>query len=318
MNQEIIARLRHTLVPAVPVPFVGDEIDKASQERYAAWMSEQRVAGVAVWAHTGRGLFLNREQRDIVLSSWRRAMPGKLIVAGAGGTRDAANDEEYIASAIAMAEHARSLGADAILCYAPVRFRDRDIARRDALIIKYHEALASQGLPLILFYLYEAAGGISYSPEVLLELLQLDPVIGIKIATLDSIMTYQDVTALCKRIAPEKLVITGEDRFLGYSLMCGADGALIGMGAACTEMQAQFLASYYNGDLDRFHELNPKIDALAQATFTQPMEGYIARTSYLLAQQGIIAANSWQDPWGPRIEQHELAAIEVVMSQLRP
>ena len=48
--------------------------------------------------------------------------------------------------------------------------------------------MASVGLPLILFYLYEAAGGVSYSPELLDELLTSPQVIGIKMATLDSVI----------------------------------------------------------------------------------------------------------------------------------
>jgi 4-hydroxy-tetrahydrodipicolinate synthase len=215
-----------------------------------------------------------------------------------------------------MAEHARSLGADALLCYAPARFRERERSDRDRLILEYHEAIASVGLPLILFYLYEAAGGISYSPDVLSRLLAMNEVIGIKIATLDSIMTYQDVLALCKRVAPEKLVITGEDRFLGYSLMCGAEAALIGMGAAFTDLQSQFLARYYANDHSSFHALNGRIDALAQSTFTAPMEGYIARTAYILSKQGIFGPDSWRDPWGPALAQSELDAIDRVISQL--
>ncbi len=36
-------------------------------------------------------------------------------------------------------------------------------------------------------------------------------------------------------------MITGEDRFLGYSLMCGTRATLIGMGAACTALPAALL-----------------------------------------------------------------------------
>jgi 4-hydroxy-tetrahydrodipicolinate synthase len=316
MIRGIIDRLRHGLVPAVPVPFVNAQIDEVSQERYAAWMSEQAIAGVAVWAHTGRGLYLSRSQREQVLSSWRKALPGKIVIAGAGGSRDAQDDASYIFSAKEMAMGAKSLGADALLCYAPARFRDRDPSKGDSLIVDYHETLASVGLPMILFYLYEAAGGISYSSEALTRLLQMDQVIGIKIAALDSIMTYQDVSLLCKRVAPDKLVITGEDRFLGYSLMCGADAALIGMGAAYTGLQTRFLSSFYSNDFATFHSLNAKIDALAQATFIKPMEGYVARTSYILSQQGIFGKDSWIDPWGPKIEQSELEAIDNVMNLL--
>ena len=49
------------------------------------------------------------------------------------------------------------------------------------------------------------------------------------------------VTATTDPEHPDKLLITGEDRFLGYSLMMGARAALIGMGAALTDIQAQLL-----------------------------------------------------------------------------
>jgi len=99
--------------------------------------------------------------------------------------------------------------------------------------------VAAVGLPLILFYLYEAAGGVSYSPELLDELLTASEVVGIKMAMLDSVMTYQDVSRQLQARHPKKLLITGEDRFLGYSLRCGARAALIGMGAICCDLQAE-------------------------------------------------------------------------------
>ena len=71
------------------------------------------------------------------------------------------------------------LGADAILVHPPGAFRDRD--DRDRLILEYHATIAEVGLPLILFYLYEAAGGISYSPELLTTLLRTAEVLGIKV-----------------------------------------------------------------------------------------------------------------------------------------
>ncbi len=96
------------------------------------------------------------------------------------------------------------------------------------------------------------------------ELLARPEVLGVKIATLDRVMTFQDIVRLVHEQAPSKLIITGEDRFLGYSLMCGAQAALIGMGAACTGLQAEMLDSYWTGQADRFLALNAAVDDLAQ------------------------------------------------------
>ena len=90
-----------------------------------------------------------------------------------------------------MARRAADLGADALLVHPPTAFRERP--DRDALILDYHSVAAEAGLPLIAFYLYETAGGISYPPELLAELLARGEVLGMKIATLDSVMTFQDI-----------------------------------------------------------------------------------------------------------------------------
>ena len=73
-------------------------------------------------------------------------------------------------------------------------------------------------------------------------------VVGIKMATLDSVMTYQDVSRQLRERHPEKLFITGEDRFLGYSLRRGARAALIGMGAICCDLQAELIRAHAAGD----------------------------------------------------------------------
>ena len=78
--------LHGALIPAVPVPFRADgRIDTAAQGRYAEWMARQPVDGVAVWAHTGRGLRLDPDQRAVVLRAGSEALgPSRFVVAAAG------------------------------------------------------------------------------------------------------------------------------------------------------------------------------------------------------------------------------------------
>ena len=270
----VASRLRHALVPAVPVPFRGKAIAEDAQRGYAAWMAAQPVAGVAVWAHTGRGPRLSGEQRRLVLDTWRDALPDKLVIAGA---RD-----------ITMAIEARRGRADAILA-----FPDRDDP------VAYHRRL-SRELPVIAFLLYEAAGGVAYDDPTLDAILDLPAVIGIKVATLDSVMTFQRLATIVRR-HPGKLLITGEDRFLGYSLMMGADAALVGMGAALPDVQAALLAAAGSGDWPRFVALSAICDRLAAATFSEPMEGYIRRMLWAAAEDGALPPDACDDPWGPAL-----------------
>jgi 4-hydroxy-tetrahydrodipicolinate synthase len=212
-----------------------------------------------------------------------------------------------------MAERAARLGADALLVYAPTWLRGLDPVRRDERVVDHHRRVAEVGLPLVLFYLYEAAGGVSYGPEALDELLAMPGVVGIKMATLDSVMTFQDVARLVRERHPETLLVTGEDRFLGYSLMCGARAALVGMGAVCTELQADLLRAHAAGDADRFLRLSATVDELAEALFVAPMEGYIRRVLWALAHLGVIPAEAANDPWGPDLAPADLDRVARVL-----
>jgi 4-hydroxy-tetrahydrodipicolinate synthase len=304
---KLCARLDGGLVAATPVPSDGrGGLHEAAHDAYLSYMSGQPVAGVAVWAHTGRGLLLDEATADRVLRDWRGALPDRVLIAGAGAT---AGEEPATATARAlrMAERAARLGADGLLVYAPSWLRGHE--RRDALIVEHHRRLAEVGLPLVLFYLYEEAGGVSYAPPVLDELLAMPEVVGIKMATLDSVMTYQDVSRQVRERHPGKLLITGEDRFFGYSLMRGARSALVGMGAVCCGLQADLVEAHVRGDAARFLRLSEAVDELAEALFVRPMEGYITRVLWALAHLGVIPLEAANDPWGPELPAGEFDRV---------
>lgn len=311
---ELNATLAGGLIPAAPVMFDRDHrFHERAHEAYVSFMSAQPIAGVAVWAHTGRGLLLDDETAQRVMRQWRQAID-KPLIAGVGARSKDANPQEATGATIAMASAAANYGADALLVYPPSWLEHHE--QRDSLIVEHHEQLSKLGLPLVLFYLYEAAGGIRYSRTVLDELLTLPNVIGIKMATLDSVMTYQDVATHISARHPDKLLITGEDRFVGYSLRRGAKAALIGMGAVCSDLQAELIETHFAGKAKRFLELSDQVDRLAEVLFIDPMEGYIGRILYALARLGAISADAANDPWGPALNATELNNIDVLLSTL--
>lgn len=322
--QQLRARLEGALIPAVPVPFdAAGNYQPDAETKLIRYHAASPSAGVAVWVHTGRGLLLPAETRRAVFTSWRRGLsPNQFIIAGVGCSRadspkeiDELTDDEYIARAVALAEEAKALGADGFLVYAPTKFRGR--ADQDRKILEHHEAIASVGVPLVLFYLYEAAGGISYSLDLLDRLLALPQVAGIKVATLDSVMTFQSIAQRIKSRAPKAALITGEDRFFGYTLMRGSVGALIGMGCCLPGPQAELIAAWREGRLDRFAQLSTAIDLFAETTFVPPMEGYIRRMMIALAHDGVLPMEATFDPWGPPIGEDEIAPIGEAVRRLR-
>jgi 4-hydroxy-tetrahydrodipicolinate synthase len=286
----LIERLTGGLIPAVPVPFRGGDLDAAAQRQYARWMASQPVAGVAVWAHTGRGPHLSAEDRRQVLDTWREAIGDKILVAGA---RD-----------IGMAIEARRGKADALLAFPQANDP-----------VGYHRRLGRE-LPVIAFYLYQAAGGVDYDDRTLHDILALPEVLGIKVATLDSVMTFQRIANVVRQ-HPTKILITGEDRFLGYSLMLGARAALIGMGAALPDLQADLVRACIAEDWPRFVSLSELCDRFSQTTFIEPMEGYIRRMLWAAAAEGALPPEACDDPWGPPVPPAERDAVERAVRDAR-
>jgi 4-hydroxy-tetrahydrodipicolinate synthase len=311
--EQLKEKLAGGLIPAAPVMFDrAHQFHERAHAAYVDYMRTQPIAGVAVWAHTGRGLHLTKDVARRVVETWREALPNKPLIAGVGAGSEISDPIAATEATLSMAADAARYGADAVLAYPPSWLRQNEA--RDRLIVEHHERLDQVGLPIVLFYLYEAAGGISYSANVLDELLSLPHVVGIKMATLDSVMTYQDVARHVQARHPHKLLITGEDRFLAYSLRKGARAALIGLGAVCCELQAELLRSHVEGRAERFLELSDAVDELAEALFVRPMEGYIGRILCALAKLGIIPEEAAYDPWGPSLSASEIQNIEIALN----
>ncbi|MFW6311830.1 MAG: dihydrodipicolinate synthase family protein [Nanoarchaeota archaeon] len=292
----------NALIPAVPTPLKEDgSIHLEDLKKYAKFMSKQAISGVALWVHTGRGLMLNKKQRELVIKTWKNYLANdKMIVCGVGCEyKKEITEDRYLLHTIEMAKQAIKYEADALLLYPPGFYFDKKNMHEK--VINYHQLIAELDLPIILFYLYEEAGGIPYGFSLLDKLFAIDQVVAIKMATLDSVCTYQRVSNFIKSNYPRIQLITGEDRFFAYSLIRGAIGALVGLGAICPDIQKNMMNLYFANNYEKFIKYMVKVDKLAEAIFIHPMEGYIERLLYFLYLQGIIAKESVNDPFGPGI-----------------
>ncbi len=310
---------RGGVIPAVPVPFRDDaSIDEESLDRYVQWMAAQRVPAVAVGVHTGRGLHLSEEQRELVLRAWQGG--GHELVVGVGvpvscimPSSQSQLTERVIRETVEMAEWACREGACAVLVYPPSAFHD--LPETEERAIALHEAVAQVGVPTIVFYLYEDAGGIDYSDAALDRLLAVDGVIGIKLATLDRPTRFEEVSILVHQ-HDGRMCITGEDRFYGTSIVMGADTALIGMAAACTDLMVELFDGHGAEDGERFAVLSSAIDRFADTTFGTPVDGYVQRMVWALEAEGVIA-RAGRDPFGPVVDPTDRERVRAAVTALR-
>jgi 4-hydroxy-tetrahydrodipicolinate synthase len=314
-------KLKGGLIPAVPVFLHRDGVvHREAQQKYCEYMAEQDVRGVAVWVHTGRGLLLSPENREFVMSAWRSCMTGeKVIVAGVGAVTDRqissqATLRKFLDQAKEMGRHALNLGVDAFLAFPP--FALQPVEKREEEIITYHEEIASLGAPVFLFHFYEAGVGLPYPERLLRRLFEIEAVVGIKVATFDNVVTVQNIARLIEESYPDVLFVSGEDRMLPYTIMRGAQCGLVGMGSICTDLQARLFKSHFAGQGDEFLDLARKVDRLGEATFIEPLEGYVLRLLWALEMKGIIPAEAANDPYGPEVPLEQRTRLEAVLRSI--
>ncbi len=91
------AQLERGVIAATPIPFTSDgNVHEAANGSYMRYIAGQSLAGVAIWAHTGRGLKIDGETAENVSAGWRRNVPKKLVIAGVGAREDAKGEEARI------------------------------------------------------------------------------------------------------------------------------------------------------------------------------------------------------------------------------
>ena len=288
--------IKGRLIAAVPTPFdVSGDVHRQGLRHLVSSLVDRPIGGVAVGTVLGRGVTWPTEALTRVLATWREGLGGgRGLIALAGASPAARLPADVFGSARLMAHLAASRGADALLVHPPGALRGRP--ERDRLVLEYHSAVAEAGLPMLVSYRREASGGIAFGPDVLAQLLARPEVLGVEIATIDGIVTFQQVEALARELAPGKSVVSGEERFLGYSLMCGADSALVGIGSAFPSEVLGLLEAHASGDAARFLDLSARVDALARAIFAPPFEGAARRLLWAFVHDGTIPPEAAHDP----------------------
>lgn len=292
------------LIPATVTPMTPDhEVDESSLRRYIRWLLEQGPHGVAVNVDTGEGPHLWPRERRRVLEIFAEEVDGRVpIVAGLGAG--------FTAQAVQLAQEAKEVGANAFLVFPISAFQGTPLDPE--VPYAYHAAIAEVGLPLILFQLQPALGGVEYPPDVIARLAEIERVVAIKEASFDA-LKYTRTLRVLESLERPITMLTGNDNFIGESFVLGAGGALIGFGTLATRRQVEMVEAFDRGDVDLgmkiWHDLLP----LEDAVFGSPVRDYRARTKAALHAIGVIDHPTVRPPLLPARDedvQHVVRLLE--------
>ena len=279
------------LIPATVLPMREDAgIDEAGLRRYIRHVASAKPKALAINVDTGEGPHLWQKERlrvlELVLAEVGDSIP---VIAGVGA--------QFTAQAVELARETKEVGAAGLLVFPIGAFQGLPLDPE--VPVRYHAAIGdATGLPLILFQLQPALGGVNFEPETLDRLCRVAQVVAIKEASFDR-KRFVEVRDAVKAARPECVYLTGNDNFIHESFLLGAQGALIGFGAVATQQQVDLVTHALAGRHEQARIIMERLTPLVDAIFAPPMRNYRARTKAALVMQGIVDRETVRPPLLP-------------------
>ncbi len=294
------------LIAAIVTPMREDfSVDETSLRRYVRWLTDQGVTGLAVNVDTGEGPHLSADERIRVLEVVSEEVGDRtLIIAGLAGS--------FTEQARRLAADAADAGARALLVFPIPVYLGEPLDPE--IPVRYHHAVhEASGLPLVVFQLQPALGGVNFSNEVLERLMTVEGVIAIKEASFDA-KRFVETVRTVRAAAPDAVILNGNDNFLLEAYLLGAEGALLGFGTLAARQQVEMLEGVGAGDLDRSTALARVLQPLCDAIFAAPVRDYRARLKHALTTLGVIDHAYVRPPLLP-LSSDEASSVERAMKE---
>jgi len=279
------------LFPATVLPMTEDaQIDEPALRAYMRHIAGTTVHGVAINVDTGETAHLSHEERVRVLDTVVDEIGDRLpVIAGLPA--------QYTDQAVAYGRDYKAAGASALLVFPLSAYQGTPL---DAdMVVRYHTAVGDKvGLPLVLFNLLPALGGVLLPANIIGRLCSLAPVVAIKDASFEEKVFVELVAAV--RQQPRSIaILTGDDPFIYESFELGADGALLGFGAVPTRQLAQMVDLAVAGRMAESKTIMDRLLPLERAMFAAPVRNYRARAKEALVMQGILPRATVREPLLP-------------------
>lgn len=253
---------------ATPLTDDGAAPDLEAVTPYAAFLERHGADGAFVCGTTGEGVLLGLDERRRVAAAFRRATSGYLVIhAGAQTTGDT----------VALANHAREIGADAVAVIPPPYFPLDD----DALVD--HFVAAARACAPLPFYCYAFAARSGYP-------LPVDVVRRIG-ASVDNLAGLKVSEAPFERVEPYLElglpVLIGNEPLIAAGVARGAIGTVSGMAAAVPDLVRGALDAADDASMARLGDMRRAMEASGQ---------FIAAAKHLLRRRGVPVTPGMRAP----------------------
>ena len=226
------------IIPAFYACYDRDgKINPAAVRELTQYYIDKGVQGLYVGGSSGECIYQGKEERKVVLENVMAVAKGKLTIIAHIACNNTADSRE-------LAQHAESLGVDAIASIPPIYFKLPPYA-----IAKYWNDMsaAAPNTDFIIYNIPQLAG-VSLSVPLLKEMLRNPNVIGVK----NSSMPTQDIQMWRDEGA---IVFNGPDEQLISGLVMGAVGGIGGTYGAMPELYVELYRCVKAGELAKALEI---------------------------------------------------------------
>ncbi|MCT8159179.1 4-hydroxy-tetrahydrodipicolinate synthase [Pseudoruegeria sp. SHC-113] len=241
-------------IPALVTPFKNGELDIDTLKRLVDWHIAEGSSGFVPVGTTGESPTLSHREHEIVVEEVVKAAAGRVpVIAGAGSNSTS--------ESIHLAQHAESVGADAILVVTPYYNKPT----QEGLKAHFRAIHDACGLPIIIYNI-PGRSIVDMTPDTMGELAKLPRIVGVKDATGDlSRVPQQRITC-----GTDFAQLSGEDATaLGFNAHGGV-GCISVTANVAPKLCADFQAATLSGDYPAALSLLDRLMPLHMAIFTEP------------------------------------------------
>ena len=239
-------------------PFKDDySIDADGLRRLVDYLiDEQKADSLVPCGTTGESPTLSHDEHNRVIDIVIKAVDGRVpVIAGTGSNSTRA--------AIDMTRHAEQAGATASLQVCPYYNKPE----QHGLMAHFEAVANSTSLPLILYNIPGRTGRL-IDVKTLLQLAQIDNIVGVKDAAANINQTMA-LLAATRHMDKKFYVLCGEDALTFSSLCLGGDGAIAAVGHVIGAELHEMMQAFARGDYKAAQDIHFRTLDIVNALFIE-------------------------------------------------
>jgi 4-hydroxy-tetrahydrodipicolinate synthase len=238
---------------AVVTPFKDGHVDEDGLRRLIRFGIDGGVSGIVPCGTTGESPTLSHEEHNRVIELTVKEVAGQVkVIAGTGSN----STEE----ALALTEHAKSVGADACLMVSPYYNKPT----QEGLFMHFKTVAEAVDIPIVLYNI-QGRTGVNIENNTVARLSRIPNIVAVKEAS-GSILQMSEVIRLCE---PDFDVLSGDDQMTFPLMALGGKGVISVVTNIIPDKMSLLVKHMNKGDIAAARAIHFEIYELCQAMFLE-------------------------------------------------